>query len=167
MKVIKIIWNMSSIILRVPSNFLRHAMAVIFNLICRIWTHWIEPFDPGKQLKTKKSPPPLCSGKWLNQTHWRLICVNVTKLNSDPQNSPSLSHKWSVELFVPTDQLEKHLLSKLWFIFFISSKILNFDPPSAWARVMGGEERGQESQYKDTNPIRPGPILCPHLVLII
>lgn len=157
---------MSSIILRVPNHFLRHEMAAIFNLICRIWQRWIEPSDPGKQWRLRNPSHPLCSEKQLSKTHRCLSYLNVTKPNTDPQNSPSSLHKWSFWTVVPTDQLEKHLLSKLWFIFSLSSKSLNFGPPSAWARVVGGEGREQESHYKDTNPIGPGPNLCPHLVLI-
>lgn len=63
MKGIQMLWNMSSIILRLPSNFLRHAMANIFNLICRIWPHWIWSW---KTVKTKETPAHTPSGLWEN-----------------------------------------------------------------------------------------------------
>lgn len=57
----------------------------------------------------------------------------LTKLPTDLPNSQSLLHKWWTELLTPLINGTQCLLIKFWVSFFLSSKPLNFGPPTAWA----------------------------------
>lgn len=166
---------MPSLILRVPSNFLRCAVVAIFNLICRIWQGWVlpDPSDPGKQGRLWNPPPPHFVLWKLNETHRCLPCLNVTKPGTDPQNSTSLPHKWSVELFVLADNQNKVLVKQILVNLLFLLQALNHGPQQpalAWSRVVGGEERASEfsgvSYSQDMNSIGSGPHSMTSFVLI-